>query len=158
MTGSRHGGLTLLLPTATDPCSSMGGAHRSSVSLDVSTSIQCLVTVYTAAARSLAGVTLFPFAPCAFCSSAVWLALGFARPAKDRTFKMLFPQSARCRFFSSWTFSESAASGNQNSVTGLLFFQPFFLFSPLTLIHPNSAFGYYSANAGCLLSPSPLLF
>lgn len=53
---------------------------------------------------------------------------------------------------------ESAALGNQNSVTGLLLFHPFFLFSPLTLIHPNSAFGYYSANAGCLLSPSPLLF
>ena len=30
VTGSRHGGLTLLLPTATDTCSSMGGAYRSS--------------------------------------------------------------------------------------------------------------------------------
>lgn len=116
------------------------------------------MTVSTVVAGSLAGVTLFPFAPCAFCSSLVWLALGFACTAKDRAFKMLFPQSACCRFFSSWTFSESPASGNQNSVTGLLFFHPFFLFSPLTPIRSNSAFDYYSANTGCLLSPSPLLF
>ena len=54
--------------------------------------------------------------------------------------------------------TESTASGNQNSATGLLFFHPFFLFSPLTPIHSNSAFGHYSANTGCLLSPSALLF
>lgn len=156
MTGSRHGGLTRCCPQPWPPAPAWAGHTGVLVSLEVNTSIQ--LPCDSLHSRRWKSGCCYPFSFCAFCSSVVWLALSVARPAKDRTFKMLFPQSARCRFFSSRTFSESTASGNQNSATGLLFFHPFFLFSPLTPIHSNSAFGHYSANTGCLLSPSALLF
>ena len=89
--GSRHGGLTRCCPQPWPPAPAWARHTGVLVSLEVNTSIQ--LPCDSLHSRRWKSGCCYPFSFCAFCSSVVWLALSVARPAKDRTFKMLFPQN-----------------------------------------------------------------